>query len=137
MGLPCAGKPISIDFYTFGGVAEMFVSYELIEQGDNFDVFCNESGNFRAETCIEPEQAPCNVNTTFSLSVSCDVLITNEFDNPAVVIPGDINGDGITNLQDVGPFTNLLSSGAYHPAADIDMDCDVDLVDLNLFVNLL
>ena len=58
-------------------------------------------------------------------------------DSIRLVLPGDINGDGIVNLLDVAPFIDLLSQGGYNPAADINNDGVVDLLDVAPFVDLL
>ena len=52
-------------------------------------------------------------------------------------IPGDVNGDGVVNLQDVAPFVELLTNGNYLPAADINGDGTVDLLDVQLLIDLL
>lgn len=51
---------------------------------------------------------------------------------------GDVNGDGVVNLQDVQPFVELLSGkGEYQCEADINQDDEVDLLDVQPFVELL
>ncbi len=52
-------------------------------------------------------------------------------------ILGDINGDGIVNLLDVGPFVSAITTGTFIPAADINMDGQVNLLDVAGFVDLL
>jgi hypothetical protein len=56
-----------------------------------------------------------------------------------VVIPGDVNGDGSVNLQDIAPFEALLAGGtAANPdAADINGDGSVNLQDIAPFEQLL
>lgn len=50
------------------------------------------------------------------------------------VLPGDLNGDGLTDLLDVAPFIQLLQSGEYASEADINCDGDVNLLDISPFV---
>ena len=50
------------------------------------------------------------------------------------VIFGDINLDGIKDLNDVGPFSNVLNSGGYQIEADFDVNGVVDLTDAFLFI---
>lgn len=57
--------------------------------------------------------------------------------NDAIVIPGDVNEDGETNLLDVDPFVSCLSNGDFHAAADINGDNVVNLLDVGQFVTLL
>ncbi len=52
-------------------------------------------------------------------------------------IPGDVNGDGVVNLEDVAPFVDLLMTGNFLPAADVNGDGIVDLLDVQPFVDLL
>ena len=53
------------------------------------------------------------------------------------VVMGDINGDGLVNLLDVGAFVELLTSGEFQVEADINGDGSVDLLDVEPFVELL
>ena len=50
---------------------------------------------------------------------------------------GDVNGDGNVDLLDVQPFVNLLQSGGYQAEADINRDGVVNLLDVDPFVTLL
>jgi hypothetical protein len=50
---------------------------------------------------------------------------------------GDVNGDGMTNLLDVAPFVNAITSGCYIENADINQDGVVSLLDVALFVDAL
>ena len=54
-----------------------------------------------------------------------------------VVIPGDVNGDLVVNLLDVGPFVEAVSGGDFVAAADVNCDGSVDLLDVDPFVALL
>ena len=50
---------------------------------------------------------------------------------------GDLNGDGVVNLLDVGPFVAALSGGNFVAAADINQDGAVNLLDVEPFIDLL
>ena len=50
---------------------------------------------------------------------------------------GDVNLDGDVNLLDVEPFINILVSGNFQMEADINQDRSVDLLDVGPFVDLL
>ncbi len=50
---------------------------------------------------------------------------------------GDVNLDGEVNLLDVQPFVDLLTSGSYQAEADINQDGVVNLLDVQPFVDLL
>ena len=52
-------------------------------------------------------------------------------------LPGDVNQDGNVDLLDIQPFVNLLTSGGFLPEADINGDGVVDLLDVAPFVELL
>ncbi len=54
-----------------------------------------------------------------------------------LVLPGDVNEDGVVNLLDVDPFVELLVSGQFNAAADLNSDGVVDLLDVEPFVDLL
>ena len=53
------------------------------------------------------------------------------------VLLGDINLDGVVNLQDVAPFVALLTSGQFQAEGDINGDGVVSLTDVAPFVALL
>ena len=53
------------------------------------------------------------------------------------VVPGDVNRDGKTNLLDVAPFVELLSSGDYQVEADLNFDGGVNLLDVQPFIDAL
>ena len=50
---------------------------------------------------------------------------------------GDINLDGEVNLLDVDPFVDLLNIGGYRKEADINQDGMFNLLDVNPFIALL
>ncbi len=50
---------------------------------------------------------------------------------------GDINLDGDVNLQDVNPFVNLITGGLFQCEADVNADGSVNLSDVAPFVGLL
>lgn len=52
-------------------------------------------------------------------------------------MPGDTNGDQLTNLLDVAPFVFAIASGEYLLGADINTDGDCNLIDVQPFVALL
>ncbi len=53
------------------------------------------------------------------------------------VLPGDVNQDGVVDLLDVAPFTELLTNGQFQAEADINQDGTVDLLDVKPFVSIL
>ena len=53
------------------------------------------------------------------------------------VLLGDINGDGTTDLLDVGGFIELLTNSEFAPEADINKDGAVDLLDIVPFIEIL
>jgi hypothetical protein len=51
-----------------------------------------------------------------------------------LVLPGDVNGDGVVNGLDVDPFVDLLLGGSYLAAADMNGDGLVNGLDVSPFV---
>ena len=43
---------------------------------------------------------------------------------------GDTNGDNMVDLQDFGPFVDMVIAGDYRPEADINQDGFVNLSDV-------
>ncbi|MEM9413040.1 MAG: dockerin type I domain-containing protein [Planctomycetota bacterium] len=56
---------------------------------------------------------------------------------PTGTILGDVNNDCEVNLLDVAPFVDLITEGAFQAEADINEDGIVDLLDVEPFVTLL
>lgn len=52
-------------------------------------------------------------------------------------LPGDVNGDGVVDLLDVGHFVEAILNGQYDSAADINNDGADNLLDVAGFVELL
>jgi hypothetical protein len=48
---------------------------------------------------------------------------------------GDVNQDGLVDFGDVPAFIEVLINGAYHPAADLDQNCEVNFFDIPLFIS--
>lgn len=57
--------------------------------------------------------------------------------NVGSVIKGDVNGDGVVDLLDVGPFVDALSGGTFIAEADVNCDGEISLLDVGPFVELL
>lgn len=83
------------------------------------------------------------LDTSERLAVSFDgnplqaAVLTIDFSPGDVVLPGDVNLDGVLNLLDVAPFVERLSTGTYQIEADINQDGMVNLLDVGPFVTLL
>ncbi len=69
-------------------------------------------------------------------STQADVTIDNFLFEPLVLV-GDVNRDGSTNLLDVAPFVELLANGQFQLEADVNQDDQVNLLDVEGFVSLL
>ena len=65
-----------------------------------------------------------------------DSVVLSNFE-PADVLLGDVNGDGVVNLLDVGPFVDAISTATFIIQADINQDGVVNLLDVGPFVDLL
>ena len=70
-----------------------------------------------------------------AVSINCSAIACNDIMD--AVLKGDVNGDGVIDLLDVGPFTEVLAAGPFIPAADVNCDGQVDLLDVGPFVDLL
>lgn len=53
------------------------------------------------------------------------------------VLRGDVNLDGVVNLQDIAPFISILANGAFQVEADINGDGVASLEDIPGFIDLL
>ena len=54
------------------------------------------------------------------------------------VLLGDVNRDGVSDFEDIGPFIEALANGAvYNPDADIDQNGEVNFLDVFPFILIL
>lgn len=53
------------------------------------------------------------------------------------VLKGDVNQDGVVNLQDINPFVSVLTSGDFMAEADCNCDGVVNLQDVSAFIDIL
>ena len=72
----------------------------------------------------------------FDVTYGNTTVVLSNF-RSAVVLIGDVNGDGVVNLLDVAPFVEALADGTFVPEADINQDGTVDLLDVAPFVQIL
>ena len=70
-----------------------------------------------------------------AVSINCSAIACNDI--MVEVLKGDVNGDGVVDLLDVGPFVDALTDGTFIPEADANCDGVVDLLDVGPFVDLL
>lgn len=76
------------------------------------------------------------VNYGIGSPFAANQIVLSQFE-PAGVLLGDVNGDGVVDLLDVAPFVEAVASGTYIAQADINGDGMVNLLDVQPFVDLL
>jgi hypothetical protein len=52
-------------------------------------------------------------------------------------MPGDVNGDGSINVQDIILVVNLILDGGFNAAADVNGDSSINVQDIILIVNMI
>ena len=90
-----------------------------------------------ALTVIDNGDDRSRFNMSFVPAPPAESLTVITFTLGGDFILGDINGDGVVDLLDVGPFVDELLNGGSNPAADIDGNGVIDLLDVGPFVDLL
>lgn len=109
--------------------------YREVDGGSNFLGQNDKTAHFGvASNAILDEvriEWPSGIVQTF-----CDVAV-NQTLNITEAILGDLNGDEMVSLLDVGPFVSLLSANSYQPEADLNADGVVNLLDVAPFVKAL
>ena len=59
------------------------------------------------------------------------------YNQMSVVLPGDLNGDGVLNILDIISAINIILNNDYDITADINEDNSVDVLDIILMTNIL
>ena len=70
-----------------------------------------------------------------------DIIVASNLDTEPILIPislniiedniqGDINGDGLLNIQDIILIVNMVLSGDYSTLADMNGDGTVNILDV-------
>ena len=77
-----------------------------------------------------------DVDLPGAMAQTMTLVVTYEVIESAFIL-GDINGDGVVNLLDVGPFIDLLAENGFQAEADINGDGAVNLLDVGPFIDLL
>ena len=54
-----------------------------------------------------------------------------------VLVPGDVNQDGLVNFSDISSFISILSVSGFQEEADVNRDSMVDFADISPFISLL
>ena len=86
-------------------------------------------------TVLAAGSGPLGVAATSSHLVIADEFLGVQVE--VLLLPGDVNGDGLVNFSDIGPFIALLASGDFLEAADVDGDGEVNFSDIGPFIGLL
>ncbi|MEM9410426.1 MAG: FG-GAP-like repeat-containing protein [Planctomycetota bacterium] len=72
-----------------------------------------------------------------AISASPDQVTVFLNQGSGAILIGDVNHDGVIDLQDVAPFVAVLVDAGFQTEADINCDGRVDLLDVSPFVELL
>lgn len=51
-------------------------------------------------------------------------------------VPGDINGDGVADVDDINEMINTILRALYRQSCDVNNDGFVDVDDLNELINI-
>ena len=141
-----------------GGSTETFAFIRVIDQFNNFSlvdefVFDTTAATSEFQTgSINVEIIPDYFNAAqgegllfqygfFSLAANFEgsgIYYDNiSLTGAAECLVGDVNGDGVINLLDVGPFVEAITLGDFVCEADANQDGSLDLLDVGPFVLLL
>ena len=77
-----------------------------------------------------------------------DLIVTSNTDQNPIIIPiqlnimgnniqGDLNGDGMIDIQDLIILINMILSNEYSTLADLNEDGVVNILDITIYVNII
>lgn len=114
-----------------------------ISPGDTFDfttIVPDGVDFFLLNGIAQDDEIPATGPPLFAFGIdfeSEDVVSELSVYSLAELILGDLNRDGATNLLDVDPFIDVVSSGDYQVEADCNEDGVVNLLDVDFFIAIL
>ena len=117
------GSSVLLGTFTFQGITRGNVTLVSVESTN----ILNTPGPYY----VSGSNPPLALDSDIFPSAVMTTITTNLF------VLGDVNQDGVTNLLDVGPFVELLSTGSFQIEADTNQDGAVNLLDVEPFVQIL
>lgn len=117
-GLVDQGYDSGADAFLFGKI-DFVVLADPVADSVNITMATGSGGIFNSGTAV---------NATFgsaTIEIGTGVLL------------GDVNLDGVVDMDDVNPFVQVIINGPYQEEADVNQDGAVDLRDVMPFIKLL
>ena len=126
----------------FGGVFGIARLANPFPQGISFSAATDPgAGSFSRQThVLDGEDIGAgDLGDPFRLFFHANPGFVADFDNVTfeIIVPGDVNLDGVVNLLDVAGFIDLISNGQFQEEGDINRDGFVNLLDVGPFVSIL
>ena len=117
-------------------------SYDIVDDGNDyffFDLFALDD-YWHSIAILDHNMVfryYCECNECLALGYEGLAEIVDGLINEINIMLGDLNYDGILNIQDVILIVNLVLSSEYNSFADLNSDDIVDILDLVVLVNII
>ena len=146
MGQPLPLPPFEIQLLLDGMILiddNQIVVTQSIEQDFSTEITDFPGGDFSDIPLMVPTVLPAGqianllLSAVFQTGTSDLNLTATLIAEGDLILPGDVNGDGLVNLLDVAPFVDALVAGSFNASADVNCDGVVNLLDVAPFISLL
>ena len=112
-------------------------TFDIATDGYTFNIIFNKGDNSGQTIDI----TGLNKDTYFEISSLTNKFTVKDITDQYASIPGDVNGDGITDITDVNTIINIIlggdSASNYGGRADVNGDGVVDITDVNATINII
>ncbi len=137
-GKPDAALAIEGDAVFSGDLRVRLLDFFMPQAGDTITIltaesFSGEFANISDGQRLQTSEGNGSVVVNLVADpMSPAQIVISDF-RPSVCV-GDVNGDGVVNLLDIGPFIDALSTGTFVAEADVNLDGVVNLLDIDPFI---
>ena len=127
-----------IDDITFTIEAKTVTGYKVYRDGQLIATLPATTTTYTDLTVQGDLQSPHSYTVT-AIYEQGESLSSNAVETAGTInhLPGDVNGDNIVDVADIGAVIDLMAAGGYDRAADVNNDNIVDVADIGAIIDIM
>ena len=127
-----------IDDITFTIEEKTVVGYKVYRDGQLIATLPATTTTYTDLTVQGDLQSPHSYTVT-AIYEQGESLSSNAVETAGTInhLPGDVNGDNIVDVADIGAVIDLMATGGYDRAADVNNDNIVDVADIGAIIDIM